>query len=116
MEQFSQLPKAPSMENQMSVEAQMKEAAKYINDAIKQLTDNEGMSGLAAARKVYEEVKGHHYRQEQVTAKLLELLAVRNELDMRTQEMARYSSGLASLDPGAQVVGAANDERYSTAA
>lgn len=109
MEKLSQLPKAPS------VEEQMKEASEHINSAIKQLT-NEGVSVLEAVKKVYEEVKGHNYRQEQMAAKLLELLAAQNELDMRVQEMGRYSSELASLNPGAQVVRAANDERYSIAA
>lgn len=110
MENFSQVSKVSSIENQM------KSAAEYVNDAVKQLTNNDGVSGLEAAKKVYEEVKGHDYRKEQVVAKLLELLSMRKELDMRTQEMARYSSELASLDPGIHMVSAGNDERYTVAA
>jgi hypothetical protein len=105
--------KAPTLS---VVDSKKNEAANFVQGRITALMRGEAISSLDAARRVYEEVRGNDYRQEQATAKLLELLTMRNEVDMRTEEIERtYPSLMSVIDIGEQG-SATNDERYKVAA
>ena len=95
-------------------EMQLKEADLFISNRINELA-KEGLSFLAAVRKIYEEVKGQKYREEQVAAKLLELLAAQNEVDMRTKEIVQIAPDVAKAINNFSEA-AANDDRYKVAA
>ena len=99
------------------VERNKKEAGEYVAHKIEQLMSDEGVSSLAAARSVYEMVKGNDYRQEQAAAKLLELLNLQNEIDTRSKEIQdNYGSMSKFTMKGTSNNMAANDEKYLVAA
>lgn len=99
------------------VEQKKQEAGRFVAARIEELM-KEGKSVLAAARQVYEEVKGHDYRNEQAVAKLLELLEIQNKRDLHMGElskvykaMEKFVDGLPETD-GASENPAANDNKY----
>lgn len=69
------------------VEQQKAEASKYVANRIDAFQQEQGVSVLDAARKVYEEVKGNSYREEQAVSKLLEFLQMQNEVSLRGSEI-----------------------------
>lgn len=87
-------------------------AAEFVARRIETLKQEKGLSLLASAREVYEEVKGQDYREEQAVAKLLEYLEMQNELSLRKQEI---KGGYPELFTFTENV-AANDEKYLVAA
>jgi hypothetical protein len=71
----------------LSVEQQKKEAGIFVTDKVMSYMA-EGMSLLASARRIYEEVKGDEYRREQMAVKLLEYLNMSNEVSLRKDELS----------------------------
>lgn len=101
------------------IEQQKAAAAEFVANKIDSIQNEQGISVLAAARQVYEEVKGQAYREEQAVAKLLEYLHMQNELSLRRSEIETFSPCLSRYTdvPVANTnTPAANDERYSVAA
>lgn len=109
MEIINQAPKSPSI-----IERQKQEASAFVTERISSLINEKNISKLNAARQVYEEVKGRDYRQEQATAKLLELLEMQNEVDLRTQEIVETYPDMARVITNES--GVANDDKYLVAA
>ncbi len=94
------------------IEQQKAAAAEFVANKINSIQNEQGISVLAAARQVYEEVKGQAYREEQAVAKLLEYLHMQNELSLRKNEIETTFPKFNSFTEKH----AANDERYSVAA
>lgn len=91
-----------------SIERQKEEAAEFVATRISELTKNEGVTPFEAARKLYEEVKGREYRKEEVVAKLLEVLALKDDIALRIGELKRISPDLVGIFGGA-----ANDSLFN---
>lgn len=95
------------------VEKQKEEAAKFVAHKIEAFRHEKNVSLLDATRRIYEEVKGHSYREEQAVIKLLEYLNMQNELDLRKSEIKNTFPGLFTFTNASS---AANDDKYSVAA
>jgi hypothetical protein len=107
------VPKLSNIEKEKAV------AAEFVATRIESLIKEKDLSLLASAREVYEEVKGHAYREEQAVAKLLEYLQKQNELYLLQDEVKRREGEIKNDFPGISHLTrrtAANDELYSVAA
>lgn len=100
------------------VEQQKIEAGKFVASRIETLMNvDPELSLLKAAHQVYEEVKGQSYREEQASAKLLEYLTMRNEVDLREEEIATTYGVLSSvITEVGSARKAANGDKYLVAA
>ena len=94
------------------VEQKKAAAAEFIAGRVEALKQEKGLSLLASAREVYEEVKGQDYREEQAIAKLLEYLEMQNELSLRKQEIKDTFSSLSTFTENDAV----HDQKYLVAA
>lgn len=97
------------------VEQKKREAAEFVAGRIETIVNEKGLSLLAAAREVYEEVKGEKYREEQAAGLLLNALEKRNEADMAEKEVTQIYSHFAGII-GNRKTTSSNDERYLIAA
>ena len=110
-------------EPQLSIVEQKKmEAGKFVAERMETLISNDpSLSTLTAAHKVYEEVKGQLYREEQAVAKLLEYLTMQNEVSMRGEELIKSYDALSSVVAREKSVvspqqqQSANDDKYLVA-
>jgi hypothetical protein len=108
---------------QLSIVEQKKmEAGKFVAERMETLISNDpSLSTLTAAHKVYEEVKGQLYREEQAVAKLLEYLTMQNEVSMRGEELIKSYDALSSVVAREKSVvspqqqQSANDDKYLVA-
>jgi len=98
------------------VEKQKEAASEFVLTRIEEIQNEKNMSALAAVREVYEEVKGQKYREEQAVAKLLEYLNVRNEADLRKEEIKEVYPKFNTIVDSHSGDPSANDEKYLVAA